>query len=1147
MAFLGSDAATDAEDDEALERGLESYDGERSGSRTWTQAFGYGLWEGDGEESEECGDDDGTGTLRFCDVLQQERDAINRSLRARCGDSFGPRFSLAFSGGGVRAAAFQMGVLWRLAEAGCLKHIDYISAVSGGTWAAAAFASQVVEAGKRRTTAMPSEQSDEFYQECLARAICRMQANMPYIQRDVGKDACKWPDGDYKRRGSGCLPRIFDIPILVVAFAFTILVHPLYFILLVILPVTEFVAIIFGPMMRAALCETSLVSDSIPNFWLPLTKFSNDIAKVMYLLFGIVFIAFAAAVLQRFCCRKASGKHTQRWLLARGVKESVMRLAPILLSIVSLCFLATTFEFWEYKYKPMLLRDGVFRRAQQCDVYATSKSEVCDAARYREVRWTSKESETYQRLEVIQFMLNNVKAGVSEDGATTITQGSSEDQVLLRSILAKLNVSALHTLRRATAPAGSQKLILGTAGFVMQYAIDDPEIWTMCFFMPAVLLFSVVLFPLRPSVLQNSLGLLGPLGMVMSSTRILRWRIFGEIAGGGGGLSATPSVFTNGMWGTFFGRVIIFDMLALPLYGVMTSSGRWFYRRSLKRAFFASGKDVQMRDLRGSDGDKAYPPFILMGGTVTDYSLPGSDRTVNEITISPLHTGGDTLTYLPSKDEQSVSKVVGMCSGAPDALILGKKDALSYRFWLEFFNMSFGDFIFHGVPSSTAKSRLGRYLHRLPSLLLFELVYGLLYFANNLGCRGLCDLAEVVMTTGMVIQCMILVLSFFAFLPGLDFLLDSPLIRNFHAWVRYYHKSTHPPSLMYVTDGMVCDNSASLELLRRGCRCIIVVYGQGGQKSYQKLYKIEAEAKSERIASLFDPLFPDLSLGAALIERSSRGLELSTLHLAIGYSDSFAPWSRFFVGDAVRHRPDERSGIVSRVRHDGAYEVDWCNGAGRSVVDAENVCRANPFIGRWVDSTRSMYSGSIIDIWQDGWHPLAPSQGVHATARYVRHAASDLKWILEEHRRDDAAPISYEITPGPNGTLHVRGFGHVCSGMHWTLHEVGHLFFVQIPVEPAQGEEPVPPLLTANDIRRRRGGSMDSDCSFDGTDDSDSDSDSTSPAPPELRQNQLGGCCCDCCHAHHCNFGSLFPNPPTGNQLLTPQAFNCLVRLGRAS
>ena len=41
-------------------------------------------------------------------------------------------FGLAFSGGGIRSATFNLGVLQRLQELDLLRHVDYLSTVLGG-------------------------------------------------------------------------------------------------------------------------------------------------------------------------------------------------------------------------------------------------------------------------------------------------------------------------------------------------------------------------------------------------------------------------------------------------------------------------------------------------------------------------------------------------------------------------------------------------------------------------------------------------------------------------------------------------------------------------------------------------------------------------------------------------------------------------------------------------------------------------------------------------------------------------------------------------------------------------------------------------------------------------------------------------------
>ncbi|MDP3007960.1 MAG: patatin-like phospholipase family protein [Methylococcales bacterium] len=73
---------------------------------------------------------------KFNKVLKEEQDIINESRKhnARSGTSQvdGDYVGLAFSGGGIRSATFNFGVLKALADLKILKHFDYLSTVSGG-------------------------------------------------------------------------------------------------------------------------------------------------------------------------------------------------------------------------------------------------------------------------------------------------------------------------------------------------------------------------------------------------------------------------------------------------------------------------------------------------------------------------------------------------------------------------------------------------------------------------------------------------------------------------------------------------------------------------------------------------------------------------------------------------------------------------------------------------------------------------------------------------------------------------------------------------------------------------------------------------------------------------------------------------------
>jgi len=79
------------------------------------------------------------GARMFINVLPVEvrkaRASFSHEWRFNHGDTQGPpALGLAMSGGGIRSAAFNLGVLQALHEAGILRQVDVMSAVSGGTY-----------------------------------------------------------------------------------------------------------------------------------------------------------------------------------------------------------------------------------------------------------------------------------------------------------------------------------------------------------------------------------------------------------------------------------------------------------------------------------------------------------------------------------------------------------------------------------------------------------------------------------------------------------------------------------------------------------------------------------------------------------------------------------------------------------------------------------------------------------------------------------------------------------------------------------------------------------------------------------------------------------------------------------------------------
>ena len=86
-----------------------------------------------------CNELDFTARIRFPNVITREYDEIDTRRRAADGEApkrvngRPPRITgISLSGGGVRSATFNLGMLQALAEAGKLKTFDYLSTVSGG-------------------------------------------------------------------------------------------------------------------------------------------------------------------------------------------------------------------------------------------------------------------------------------------------------------------------------------------------------------------------------------------------------------------------------------------------------------------------------------------------------------------------------------------------------------------------------------------------------------------------------------------------------------------------------------------------------------------------------------------------------------------------------------------------------------------------------------------------------------------------------------------------------------------------------------------------------------------------------------------------------------------------------------------------------
>merc|ERR1719329_165671 len=202
---------------------------------------------------------EGEGVVTWDEVLAEEEAFLNFMDKHREKDVSnsitGGKFALAFSGGGIRAAAFQSGVLWQLAKQNRLKDVTYFGAVSGGGYVASSFASHC--AGR---PAPEKGKVKEWYLQVVADCVTRMQENAGNFVRDCVAKPCQSDKTASPDKGCAPWPRIFDLPLLLIALFMTLALHPVMYLTLFLVPMTVFVEIFFGPGMRAAFCY--LGSDS---------------------------------------------------------------------------------------------------------------------------------------------------------------------------------------------------------------------------------------------------------------------------------------------------------------------------------------------------------------------------------------------------------------------------------------------------------------------------------------------------------------------------------------------------------------------------------------------------------------------------------------------------------------------------------------------------------------------------------------------------------------------------------------------------------------------------------------------------------------------------------------------------------------------
>jgi len=242
---------------------------------------------------------------------------------------------------------------------------------------------------------------------------------------------------------------------------------------------------------------------------------------------------------------------------------------------------------------------------------------------------------------------------------------------------------------------------------------------------------------------------------------------------------------------------------------------------------------------------------------------------------------------------RSLSRSVALSGAAIDAFIVGKKNQRKYRFWMEFLSLNMGDFmIFNHIRHKWVSVQLetgwaldtAQFVLLLPTILCQELIYGLMLFSfvlhfNYHACEAASHMSWVAGSFGGLI----VIGSFFGFLPHFDLLLNSVVLRGIHQLLQFYHQATHPPTAVHVTDGGLLDNTGVMQLFRRRIQRILLAYGGNDPKEqFKYIQKLVVALATEHIGSLHDPIDPRRDLNETFHKfRSDK--QATYLHLKVKY------------------------------------------------------------------------------------------------------------------------------------------------------------------------------------------------------------------------------------------------------------------------
>lgn len=785
------------------------------------------------------------------EVLGEEALAVSRrrealGLAPSCTHGIG----VSFSGGGVRAASFDTGVLWKLGELGLLKHVDHLSAVSGGGYTACSWMTHVAASEQGPPTG-DIEKLDAWYSMALTWMITRMQDNIGYLVT-TSHSLFRSPG---KARGGSEYGHVFDIPAFIAILVGMPAANVVSFVVSWALILASLINMNHGHSMRAFMCSKT------SNYnWFPAVSTFGCVISI-----GIYFIL---KIIDSTCRVRASPPRHYRWLIHECSKRLWSRAALVFLTYGVLVVGAMSMQQFAFGRAHE-------RREIKCACarfYGKEKAYDWTIAQFHNICDDVKSPPLANKRSFAAFFLVFVSMLFGGTGLVALLGAPALIGLVARVVAPLAGILGVSYIAewRVFGPVTKQRLVSNHLPY-------NSVLWSYLFFTCCAVAIAILPYAHE---LRRTLH----------------------------------RFYARSLRRAFFADAEDYPLAALRDGFELPNSLRDDEEEQSGSSSESPPTLQQQQQQKGRTqlSSEGATPNLILGATVNEFRRPEDPLIPGKMfVLTPRAWGGTHTGYARPPLWLSLSRAMAISGAAIDGFVLNVIQSKALRFALQFFNLTMGDTIrFSGALSDDDDDAVkvsaplaaavefvegpggilcGRHdeelreeyqLHRRKrkvddllqnagaesccdlenscckgvgagirvgdplssdelastlyarryEMLVFTAVYALFMISASLYSKSddktpfLESPAPFVAAAGVLAMALVVATSIYAgAFERLRFLLNSPIVQQVHLLLQITHFGTRAPPSLTLTDGGLTETIGIVELLRRRCRWIVLV------------------------------------------------------------------------------------------------------------------------------------------------------------------------------------------------------------------------------------------------------------------------------------------------------------------------------------